>query len=387
MDTTVLGFNLEELSNLKALATASEINQQPKVWRNIWERVYEQRKEIKEFLDNALKTTDSIILTGAGTSAFIGLSLKGVFDRKLNKITEPISTTHLVSHPTDYLSPNRTVLLVSFARSGDSPESMAAVELADKYSKNCIHLIITCNPNGQLAKGKTKNKKFVFLLPKETLDKSLAMTSSYSGMLLAGILIARINEISSLKTQVAILADYGQQILNKANVLKEIASLDFKRAVFLGSGPLYGTAKESHLKLQELSAGIVICKHDSYLGFRHGPKIVTDDTSIVVYLFSNKEYVSKYEKDLVSSMGKDNKAMFELGIMESTIPGMELDCTISFIPSATLIEEEFLSICSVIPAQLLGFYKSIHLGLSPDNPSDSGVISRVVTGVKIYEAN
>ncbi len=379
------GYRMEDLTALGALHTAMEINQQPRVWEKIWKSVSQQKKDLSNFLDKALQNTNSIILTGAGTSAFIGLSLQGVFRNHLHKITESISTTHLVSHPTDYLSNDLPVLLVSFARSGDSPESIAAVELVDKYSSNCYHLVITCNPDGALANGNTKNGKFVFLLPEEANDKSLAMTSSYSGMLLAGILIARINEIDLLEKQVAVLSNYAKNLFEQSNYIKNIASRDFKRAVFLGSGPLYGTAKESHLKLQELTDGRVICKHDSYLGFRHGPKVVIDESTIVVYLFSNNPLSLQYEKDLVNSMKKANNILCEIGIMENPIEGIELENKITMGIKNKHIDEEFLAIASVVPAQLLGFYKSIALGLSPDNPSKTGAISRVVEGVKIYQ--
>jgi len=380
-----LGYNDDELKSLGSYDTAIEINQQPKVWRKIWEEVFAQKEEIKAFLRKATQNSDNIILTGAGTSAFIGLSLKGVFRNHTHKITESISTTHLVSHPTDYLSKDHPVLLVSFARSGDSPESKAVVELADKYSSECHHLVITCNPQGELAKGNTKNGKYVFLLPEEANDKSLAMTSSYSGMLLAGILIARIDEIEALESQVNLLIKYGTSLIGQSDFIKEIAAKDFKRAVFLGSGPLYGTAKESHLKLQELTDGQVICKHDSYLGFRHGPKAVIDNSTIIMYLFSNKEHVLKYEKDLVVSMHKGNHMLCEIGIMESVISDLNLENTITMGAEEKVIDEEFLAVCSIIPAQLLGFHKSINLGLSPDRPSRNGAISRVVEGVKIYE--
>jgi len=379
-----LGYSEEVLSSIGGLHTAKEIYQQPEIWTKIWEEVHTQRNDIIKFLETATKNSNSIILTGAGTSAFIGLSLRGVFSNNSGKITESISTTHLVSHPKDYLSQEHPILLVSFARSGDSPESKAVVELADKYSKECYHLVITCNANGALAKGSTKNGKYVFLLPEEANDKSLAMTSSYSGMLLAGILIARINEIESLKNQVSLLASYGNNLIASSEKIKTIASRNFKRAVFLGSGPIYGTAKESHLKLQELTDGQVICKHDSYLGLRHGPKAVIDSSTIIMYLFSNSDYVLQYEKDLVSSMQKGSKPLCEVGVMETSIEGINLENKLIMGTGQHTLDEEFLAVCSIIPAQLLGFFKSINLGLSPDKPSASGAISRVVEGVKIY---
>ena len=381
----VLGYCEKELLSLGGYHTAMEIAQQPDVWVKVWQAALDRKGEIKSFLDKALSKSHSIILTGAGTSAFIGISLKGVFANSTGLITESISTTDLVSHPTNYLQRNHPILLVSFARSGDSPESKAALKLADEYSQECYHLIITCNPKGELAKGTTKNGKYVFLLPEEANDRSLAMTSSYSGMLLAGMLIARINEIESLQSRVNLLSEYGRNLINRSDRIKDLANLNFKRAVFLGSGPQYGTAKESHLKLQELTDGKVICKHDSYLGFRHGPKAVIDNSTLVVYLLSNQPYVQKYERDMVNSMHTDNKAMLEVAVMEREIEGINIKESFLMNCGEGEREEEMLPVCSIIPAQIFGFHKSVALGLSPDKPSNSGAISRVVEGVKIYD--
>src|SRR5690606_17292088 len=115
---------------------------------------------------------------------------------------QAVPSTDLVSHPFNYFSAEQSVLLISFARSGNSPESKAVMSLADNISKHCYHLIITCNKDGDLAKYHSTNGKYAIILPDESNDQGLAMTSSYTGMLLAGLLISRLNEIGSLKRQV-----------------------------------------------------------------------------------------------------------------------------------------------------------------------------------------
>jgi len=378
-------YTIEELRQRGGYFTAKEIYNQPKVWHKVFDEVLVQKENIAKFRDKIFQNDKlQIILTGAGTSAFIGLTLQGIYKRWWSNYTTSIATTDMVSHPMDYLNPDVPTLIISFARSGNSPESIAAVELADKICKRCSHLIITCDKAGKLANYKTENEKFVFLLPPESNDQSLAMTSSYSGMLLAGILIAHLDEIESMGKKVDLLCRYGEKILNHySETIYEISGLDFKRVVFLGSGPQYGTATESHLKLQELTDGNIICKTDSFLGFRHGPKAVIDSTTLVVYLFSNQPYVQKYENDFVNSMKTGKKALCELGIMETKNHSLKLDREI-ILSDKNLLEEEFLAVCNVIPAQMLGFFKSCRLGLRPDSPSESGAISRVVKGVTIY---
>lgn len=382
-----LDFPVDELTRLGAIHTAREISQQPSLWLKIWEEANTRRPEIEAFF-RATRPVRRIILTGAGTSAFIGLSLRGAFQRGLGILTEAISTTDLVSHPQDYLLPEVPTLLVSFARSGNSPESAAVVRIADEICQQCFHLVITCNPEGLLAMSPSTNPKYVYTLPVEANDQSLAMTSSYSGMLLAGKLLANIEAVADQKSTVQALARYAARVLtNNVVELKEIATLDFTRAVFLGGGPLYGTATEGHLKLQELTDGQVICKNDSYLGFRHGPKAVIDSHTLVVYIFSNDKHAQQYEKDLVGAMKKGTPPLAEIGIAETAPEGISLDHLITLSNDTTTVDEEFLTVAAIVPAQLLGFFKSLQLGMKPDAPSATGAITRVVEGVQIYALN
>jgi tagatose-6-phosphate ketose/aldose isomerase len=383
---TYLGMELSALDQKGAAHTAREISQQPELWQKIWQEIDAQKPALHHFMATALASSQRIILSGAGTSSFVGNSLRGIFQRKTGLLTEAIATTDLVSHPKDILQPEIPTLLISFARSGNSPESVAAVSLTQEICAKSFHLVITCNPEGKLATHGVGENKYVFLLPQEANDKSLAMTSAYTGMLLTGILIARLDDLQAAKRSVDVLTGYGRKIIDYyAAELAGIAAMNFQRAVFLGSGPFYGTARESHLKVQELTDGKIVCKEDTFLGFRHGPKAVVDDATLVCYIFSNDPYASRYERDLVESMRKGHAPLVEVGIMENRLPGMHLDHILYLSDNGHGLSEEFLTVCYSLPAQILAFYKSLHLGFRPDSPSDTGAITRVVEGVQIYD--
>lgn len=382
-----LGFSQEQLKKNGGFFTAREIAQQPDLWMNTWKLVEQQKKPLQRFLKQAFEHDSlSVILTGAGTSAFIGEVLQGPFQKNTQKQTTAIATTDLISHPAHYFNANAT-LLISFARSGESPESVAALQLANSFCKKIYHLIITCNPNGKLAlsKNDSTGQVYVFLLPPEANDQSLAMTGSFTSMLLAGLLISRINEINALEKQVRQLAAYATNVLvNYNEKIRSAAQLDFERAIFLGSGPLRSVANESDLKVQELTDGKVICKFDSFLGFRHGPKAVINASTLLVYLFSNNEYVHQYEQDLVKAITSGEKGLFSIGITEQVDRDFNVDLLIELSTGGDRVDEEFLAVCSVLPAQILGFHKSLAFGLTPDNPSEKATITRVVKGVVIY---
>ena len=366
--------------------TEKEIGQQPVLWQKVHELVLSQKREIARFLANIRQQKDSeIIFTGAGSSFFIGEMVAGYFQNNTGLSSKAISTTEIVTHPHLYINPEKQTLLVSFARSGNSPESVAAVNNSDKISGKILHLIITCNNQGELAKMDSPNDKYVLTLPEEANDKGLAMTSSVSSMALVALLISRLDEIELLQSQIDIASQYASHIISTySSPIQRLAELDFKRAVFLGSGPFLGVAREAHLKLQEMTDGKVICKFDSFLGFRHGPKVVLDKTTLLVYFFSNDSYVLKYETDLLHSIAKDHELLAVMGISETKLNGTDFDLEINMSDSTTHLDEEFLTLCSLIPAQLLGFYKSLNMGLNPDQPSN-GAIHRVVQGVTIYD--
>lgn len=389
MQKSIFGLEEDVLENSGAIFTASEITGQPDLWLKTWELISGSADKIENFINPLFGNKDlHIILTGAGTSAFIGETLEGPFQKHTGVTTRAVATTNLVTHPELYFLKDKPTLLVSFARSGNSPESWKAVSLAKNYCSEIYNLIITCNPEGKLALENSGQNDFKLILPPEANDQSLAMTGSFTAMLLAGLLINRINEISALENHVKLIYDYGKRIIDSySDKLKEVAGLPFTRAVFLGSGLFEGVARESHLKLQELSDGKVICKYDTFLGFRHGPKAVINNETLIVYLFSNNEYSRKYEADLVESVSNGRSGIFSIGVMEHDTCINNINLKLVMSENSGKVDEDFLTVPSVLPAQIIGFYKSLDLGFEPDNPSKDGVITRVVQGVKIYEYN
>ncbi len=385
MNESYLGHQLHELHEQGAVHTAKEITRQPKTWRKVWEKLSLERDRISSFLEKSTRNNPDIILTGAGSSAFIGEVLVSAFKRNMGLPTRAIPTTTLITHFEEYVHLNRPLLLISLARSGDSPESLGVKNLADGLCKEVFHIIISCNENGALARNTTDENSCVFILPPESEDEGLAMTNSFTSMGISAYLISRLSEIHALKSQIDSLADFGEHILaGYSSILEEIANLNFSRAVFLGSGPLEGIALESHLKLQELTDGKVICKHDSFLGFRHGPKATIDDHTLIIYLFTPSDYVYRYEKDLAQNIYENKMGCFVMGVFKSVRKSFPLDLTIEIDHNDSPIDNELLSFCYTLPTQILSFFKSISLGLHPDSPSVNGSISRVVQGVTIY---
>lgn len=368
--------------------TAKEIAQQPIVWKKTFETIESQKIEIENFLERFLDKDVDVVLTGAGSSAFIGNAVYGVRLKHQQKQSRVVPTTELITHPEYFLLPTMPTVLVSFARSGNSPESLAAVQVVDQFCKESYHIVITCDENGKLYTNTDPERTLKILLPPETNDISLAMTSSFSSMTLAFILLTKVDQLEKERAKINELSNWGNVILDKyEGLISDIASIDFERGVFLGSGPLRGTAEESHLKLQELTDGKVICAFNSFLGFRHGPRAIVNDKTLLVYLFSDDPLARKYEYDLVRQINQSEKGIAQVAISHKPvdIDGVTFDLNVCFgEANEENAEIEYLCVAEIMFAQLLGYHKSLNLNLNPDQPSMSGTISRVVEGVIIY---
>lgn len=365
--------------------TKREIGGQPLLWKQVYRLIEDKREDLRRFLTPIRQLTNlRVILTGAGSSAFIGEAARGLLQKNWQTSVEAIPTTDLVTHSDLFLLPGRPSLLISFARSGNSPESVEAVVQANKQCKEIHHLVITCNKEGQLVQHSKANgqNSFCLVLPEEAHDKSLAMTGSFTSMLLSVLLIADLDQLPARQVVIEHIAHQARTIIDKADQIKEIARQDFERAVFLGSGQMLGIARECHLKLQELTDGKILCQFDSFLGFRHGPKAIVNEKTVLIYLFSENDHVFQYERDLALelSQGSDFSGAIHLGRTLHEDDHALLGIDLNFADKT----DAYHIIPATLAGQLLGYYKSLDFGLDPDNPSVSGAINRVVQGVVLY---
>lgn len=384
-----LSMDLEKINT--TIHTRKEIEGQPDLWLETINSLKDDER-IQAFLSPIFeKESLDIVLTGAGSSAFIGETVETSFPSGAKFHARAISTTTLVTHFDNYVNKNTPLLLISFARSGNSPESNAVINIAEKTCSDVHHIAITCNKKGLLAeKVDELENGLTITLPPKSEDQGLAMTGSFSSMVLSALVIAADqNDKEKHVPFIQNIAEAARKTIETCTPTLEKLSLSpFQRIVFLGSGPLQGIARESHLKVQELSDGSVCGKFDSFLGFRHGPKAIVDEQTVIVFLFSTDEKVFKYEKDLAEQILQDNVAMHCVGVFcdEEQAKQLNMEQKIIFSLNDQAKNSSFNAVLYVVPAQILGLYKSINLGLDPDSPSKNQAISRVVRGVTIYNS-
>lgn len=383
----MFGMKNEDWSNLGGTYTATEIRQQPRLWGETYSIVKNNEDRIKKFLADNLKSNTRIILTGAGTSDYVGDSIYLHLAKQLKLRVEAIATTDLVSNPYEIIEEDTPTILVSFARSGNSPESVGAYDILQENIKDIAQIVITCNKEGALAK-KEDEKTLSLIMPEDSNDKSFAMTSSFSSMMLAALLLFDIENIDSNKAIVDVVISNADNILeNKWTDIKDIVDYGCNRVVYLGSGALKGLAQEMALKNLELTSGKTITVWESVLGFRHGPKSIIDNETLVIMMNSVNEYTNLYDMDLIREISSDagehklcvisykkNDELNELADKYIEVDGIE-------------IPEVYTVFNYMLFGQMFGLFSSIKSGISPDNPRPDGTVNRVVKGVIIHKFN
>lgn len=382
MDAPLLP-DLSAWQRLGGAHTAEEIAQQPALWEELAQVLEQTRAGIDGFLGDWLRQPGHrVIFTGAGSSGFIAEMVADQINAQWPAEVRALHTTTLLTHPSLYLQRDRPTLLVSFARSGSSPESTAAVDLVRERVAEARFLDITCNGEGALARrGRDRADTLTLLMPPASCDRAFAMTSSLSCMQLAALAVFDTAPWPQRLQRLPLLAAHARRALSDWDApVTALAQAPYSRVIYLGSGPLEALAREAALKLLELTAGRVLALANTPLGFRHGPKSTLDGEALVVVLRSAEAVARRYEQDLLDELRRDGIAGRVLSVGPSAGDGDDGD----FVLDAPALPDPWLAPLWLSMAQRYALLRSAALGLTPDNPFPDGSVNRVVQGVTIH---
>jgi tagatose-6-phosphate ketose/aldose isomerase len=393
--------------------TPREILQQPSTWQTTYEICAERRHELTQFLRQSNLSVEAkegaarllrptVFLVGAGTSDYVGQALAPLLRRLWGCEAWAVPSTDLLTNFGDLVFRDRPYLWVSFSRSGESSEGLAVLEAALEKYPGVRHLLVTCNAAGRMATVCEKNpdRAFVLALDDSANDRGLAMTSSFTNMVVAGHCLAHAFSPADYDGQFSLLRSAGERFLERAQeVAAAIAHEGFTKACFVGSGVLRVVARESALKLLELTAGKIQAMSESTLGLRHGPMSALDGSTLFVSFLSRDRRRRSYEMDLLEEVHRKRLGKVRVVVTPNTIdrfgadrPDMDrsdmdrLGTMADYVLSlhAPELGDEYRAPVDVMLGQLLGLFCSLRLGLKPDSPSPNGAISRVVSHVNIY---
>ncbi|WP_141454754.1 SIS domain-containing protein [Pseudoxanthomonas sp. z9] len=366
--------------------TAEEIAQQPALWDALAETLADRQAAIDAFLGDWLhQPGNRVIFTGAGSSGFIAEMVADIINAQWPADVRALHTTNLLTHPDLYLERERPTLLVSFGRSGSSPESIAAVDLVRERVALSRFLDITCNGEGELARrGRGRDDTLTLLMPPASCDRAFAMTSSLTCMQLAALAVFDRAPWDQRLEQLHTVAALGRRALAdwERAVTALAATAAYSRVIYLGSGPLEALAREAALKVLELTAGRVLALANTPLGFRHGPKSTLDADTLVVVMRSAQPVARRYEQDLLDELRRDGVAGRVLSVGPRTEDGT--GAAEDFSLAAPSLPDPWLAPVWLTLAQRYALRRSAALGLTPDNPFPDGTVNRVVQGVVIH---
>src|SRR3954452_21886879 len=179
-----------------------------------------------------------------------------------------------------------------------------------------------------------------------------------------------------------VLAGAAAHVVDLQPEIRALAQLKKHRFVYLGSGPLEGLARESALKMLELTAGEVVTYFDSPFGFRHGPKSVLDRDTLVVVYVSTDPYTRRYDLDIIAEIRAQLGPEAVTVTSAQPVPAVHGPAIV--LPGLDGLDDPRVSLSYLIFAQYLALFTSLEFGKTPDNPFPSGEVSRVVRGVTIY---
>jgi tagatose-6-phosphate ketose/aldose isomerase len=380
----------ENLMRLGASITTAEIKQQPELWGETFDLYAEKNHKIEAFLRNLTEKHDRVrvIFTGAGTSAYVGDTIVPYLKEKVDENQwelMSIPTTAIVSNPYQFLKADIPTLLISFARSGNSPESVATVEVAEQVVTDLYQITITCSKEGKLAqRAKGDDRNLLLLMPERSNDQGFAMTGSYTCMTLAALLIFDTLSVKEKSFIVETIRLMGQSVLSRGADIEKMIASGYERIIYLGSGGFEGLAREAQLKILELTAGKIATSFDSSLGFRHGPKSFVNEKAVVFMFVSNQPYTRQYDLDMLNELRQEQVAAYICAITVAGDTNYAGD-TFSFDSDASNVPDAYLSLPYVMVGQTVALLASIKVGNKPDTPSPSGTVNRVVKGVTIHE--
>lgn len=366
--------------------TPAEIAQQPDTWLSTFELFKRRSAEIRNFLA-AAGSRPAVFLVGAGTSDYIGQSLVYLLRKAWECDVIAVPSTDLLTHFDELVRPQQKYLWVSFSRSGDSPEGVAVLQNACRKRPDIHHLVVSCNANGQMVlESAGKPQVLSICLDDAVNDRGLAMTGSFSNMLVFGQCLAHANDPGRYEEVLMQLVQSGKSLLPMAaDCAAALAKEPFTKACFVGSGPLRAVARESALKLLELTAGKVLTMSESALGLRHGPMAALDQDTLFVCFLSDNRKVQEYERDLLEEIGNKRLVRSRVVVAGKGVLAAESLAEHYLAPAAPfLAADDYRPPLDVIFGQLLGLFFSLRWNLRPDCPSPNGAISRVVQNVSIH---
>lgn len=337
--------------------TYPEISSQHEAIGKAWEQLEVQKEWVETYIANP--KYDEVIFIGSGSSYYQSLSMAATYRKWTGRRANAVPSSDIFLLRDTSVSKLQNILLVGVSRSGESSEVILALEsVADLDNWDTCG--ITCHETSKMA------QICECLISPLGKEKSTVMTKSFSSMtFMMQAAIARATGNPEIVQQMGRIAGLSESVIHAcdAQVKTFVNGHSFNKTIYLGMGVYFGLAEEACLKLKEMS--YVWTESFGTLEFRHGPKSVVDQGTLVCLLLS--EQARSYELKVAEEM----KAY---GATVWIVTARKGDDTafadlVTEVGGADL-SDEARAVLYLPPVQYFGFYTALKLGVDPDEPKN-----------------
>lgn len=292
-----------------------------------------------------------VLFIGCGSTYYLSQAAAALFQGLTGVPARACPASELLLFTSQVVADPGHTLLIAISRSGTTTETLAAM---DRFRQ--LHGLavwgITCYAGTPIAQ-----ETELALIAEAAQEQSIAQTRSFTSMLVLAQALAAC--AAGVDTSCLLeLPRMGQRLLEEGAPLAEELGqrVDWGQFVFLGSGPQYGVANEAMLKVKEMSLSHSEAFH--FLEYRHGPKSMADERTLVVGLLSREAH--EYEQQVLREVGELGARVLALSPGGGGFGSMI--CLPSELPSWAL------PVLYLPPLQLLAYHRAISKGLDPDRP-------------------
>lgn len=341
--------------------TRHEILTQPEAWSAALKALQEQAEAIGNFCHSG--QYEQVLFTGCGSTYYLALSAAASLQEIAGVPAKGLPASEIWLYPHSAYLSNRRSLLVAVSRSGETTETLRAVDAFHKRGDGDV-LTLSCYPESQLPTLGELNLVFA-----SGQENSIAQTRAFTTLYLASLYLAALwAGRKDLVEQYQRLPEAARRmIFSYQDTVRELGSdAGLDRFYFLGSGTRYGLACELSLKMKEMSLSQSEPFH--FMEFRHGPKSMISKNALVVGLVSQEN--RREERAVLQEMHALGGQI--MAIEENESEADELSVTFRSGLSDSALGPLYLPI-----GQLLAFERAQFGGLNPDQPNNLDAVVKL----------
>jgi glucosamine--fructose-6-phosphate aminotransferase (isomerizing) len=327
--------------------TYNEIITQPDAWKQALQMVKARSKALRDLWSRGDHA--QVLFTGCGSTYYLALAAAALFQELLGVPARGVPAGELLMYPATAYPRNARTLLIALSRSAATTETVQAAK-AFRQSRGGEVIVVTNYGDRPLAALGTET----VAIPAGQ-ERSVAQTRSFASMYVATTVIAAtLAGRDDLLAAMERLPELGRQLIARCEDLARSlgSDLGLDRFYFLGSGPRYGLACETNLKMKEMT--LTHSEPFHFLEFRHGPKSMAGPSTLVIGLFSDANRAP--EAAVLDEMRALNARVLSLG---------ESEADVAFNSG---LPEAVRNVLYLPPLQLMAYYRAMAKGLNPDRP-------------------